>query len=337
KVAFAFDIDGVLKQGEHVLPQARRILKLLSGQNDTLPKPVPFLLLTNGGGMTEAERCKALSEELEVPLGPNQLVQSHTPLRDYVMDYADKPVLVVGGQGDAGRRIAESYGLKRAYLMQDILAWRSSVWDRYVLSAEEEAFARTDIDFASTPLHAIFVIHDRGLDWGMATQIITELLASDGGLLGTRRKRRFGEEATGEVPLVLTNPDFVWGTDYPLPRFGMGAFRLALAAVYNELTGLDLTYTQYGKPYHETYAFAEKMLRQHIKGMGRDPSERLNVYMIGDNPESDIAGANSYGWSSILVETGVFKKEEGPPVHTPSRVVKDVEEGVMWALEQEGW
>jgi hypothetical protein len=29
-------------------------------------RPVPFLMITNGGGVTEAERCKALSAELEV-------------------------------------------------------------------------------------------------------------------------------------------------------------------------------------------------------------------------------------------------------------------------------
>ena len=28
--------------------------------------------------------------------------------------------------------------------------------------------------------------------------------------------------------------------------------------------------------------------------------------MIGDNPESDIAGAIKRGWTSILVKTGVF-------------------------------
>ena len=28
--------------------------------------------------------------------------------------------------------------------------------------------------------------------------------------------------------------------------------------------------------------------------------------MIGDNPNSDIAGANNKGWVSILVKTGVY-------------------------------
>lgn len=31
--------------------------------------------------------------------------------------------------------------------------------------------------------------------------------------------------------------------------------------------------------------------------------------MIGDNPASDIAGGNGKGWKTILVETGVFKRE----------------------------
>ena len=71
---------------------------------------------------------------------------------------------------------------------------------------------QTDVDFSSTPLHAIFVIHDKGLDWGLATQIITELLASDGGRMGTRRHRPFGQADGKEIPLVMTNPDLVWGT-----------------------------------------------------------------------------------------------------------------------------
>lgn len=31
--------------------------------------------------------------------------------------------------------------------------------------------------------------------------------------------------------------------------------------------------------------------------------------MIGDNPKSDIRGANNIGWISILVRTGIFKGE----------------------------
>lgn len=40
--------DGVLKQGEKVLPQARAALHILSGNNH-LKKKYPFILVTNGG------------------------------------------------------------------------------------------------------------------------------------------------------------------------------------------------------------------------------------------------------------------------------------------------
>jgi hypothetical protein len=53
---------------------ADRALKLLES------KKIPFLLLTNGGGaVTESERIKLLSHELQIDLAPTQLVQSHTP------------------------------------------------------------------------------------------------------------------------------------------------------------------------------------------------------------------------------------------------------------------
>ena len=45
------------------------------------------------------------------------------------------------------------------------------------------------------------------------------------------------------------------------------------------------------------------MLRARAK---RQRIKITNFYMIGDNPKSDIAGANAKGWTSILVRTGVF-------------------------------
>jgi len=61
--------------------------------------------------------------------------------------------------------------------------------------------------------------------------------------------------------------------------------------------------------------------------------------MVGDNPESDIRGANDFKsehgtqWTSVLVETGVFRKGITPK-YKPNVVVKDVLSGVKWALEQ---
>jgi ribonucleotide monophosphatase NagD (HAD superfamily) len=54
-----------------------------------------------------------------------------------------------------------------------------------------------------------------------------------------------------------------------------------------------------------------------------------------DNPESDIAGANAAGWSSILVHTGVYSPSDGPPSHKPTFQASDVEEAVNAVLTKE--
>lgn len=119
------------------------------------------------------------------------------------------------------------YGLNQAYILQDLIAWNPSIWDRYTLTEEEQAFAKArlsfnpdrletdkqrDVDFSQIPFQAIFVIHDRGLDWGASVQIITELLESQGGRLGTKRPREFGVSDGQEIPIILTNPDVIWKT-----------------------------------------------------------------------------------------------------------------------------
>lgn len=57
--------------------------------------------------------------------------------------------------------------------------------------------------------------------------------------------------------------------------------------------------------------------------------------MIGDNAQSDIAGANVFGWNSALVRTGVYRDAMGPPAHMPTILVDDVEQAVLQAIRQE--
>lgn len=64
--------------------------------------------MTNGGGVPDAERRKALSRDFDLELGENQLVQSHTPLQAVVGQYKDRPVLCIGGPRDNARRVGES-------------------------------------------------------------------------------------------------------------------------------------------------------------------------------------------------------------------------------------
>lgn len=123
--------------------------------------------------------------------------------------YADVPVLVIGGDGDSARKVAESYGCKKAVIPQDIIHWNPSIWDRYHFTEADEKIVRHDIDFTHTPIHAIFVIHDSA-DWGRDLTIINELMQSRGGMLSTVREDRRVQKPGGEVPLFFSNPDLEW-------------------------------------------------------------------------------------------------------------------------------
>ena len=50
-------------------------------------------------------------------------------------------------------------------------------------------------------------------------------------------------------------------------------------------------------------------------------SDNLEVYAIGDNPLSDIKGANDMGWFSILVRTGCFQSVEDNDRTNPAKLV----------------
>lgn len=108
---------------------------------------------------------------------------------------------------------------------QDIIHWRRSIWDKtdpppesmvrvsvkhsQSCSSASPADAQHDVDFNTTPIEAIFVLHDSH-DWGRDLTLINELEQSEGGLLGTMRKDRHKQKESGEVPLWFSNPDLEW-------------------------------------------------------------------------------------------------------------------------------
>lgn len=97
-------VDGVLVRSNDPLPRAKEALSYLQSRR------IPFILLTNGGGKYETERVHELSGKLEVPLDTSMFVQSHTPFALF-NQYKEKTVLVVGGDGDKCRSVAEWFAL----------------------------------------------------------------------------------------------------------------------------------------------------------------------------------------------------------------------------------
>lgn len=201
---------------------------------------------------------------------------------------------------------------------------------------------------------AIFVFNDPR-DWALDAQVILDFLLSSQGVLGTISEKNGrtdlpnrGYLQDGQPPLYFSNPDLWWAAAYHLPRLGQGGFREALEGVWTAVTGgaskgAELKKTVIGKPYQGTYEFAEnQMLRNRAQAFGPLANSPLrNVYMVGDNPESDIQGANSYRsphgskWHSLLVRTGVYSG--GEPTWTPEATLDNVQKAVEYGLKTSQW
>lgn len=305
-----------------------------------------------------------LSKKLEVSLSTSMFVQSHTPFAD--MDqYKNKTVMVVGGDEDKCRIVAEKYGFKTVVTPGDILAAYPDVWPfsqqllPYYKSFTRPLPAPIDPSSPSTSLKidAVFVYNDPR-DWGLDAQIIKDVLLSKNGILGTLSEKNGnaslpnrGYQQDDQPPLYFSNPDLLWAAKYHLPRLGQGGFREALEGIWAAITGgekqgVQLQKIVMGKPHRPTYEFAEKRLIAHRKDLLRAYDGAVGnlrrVYMVGDNPESDILGGNSYqsphgtDWASILVSTGVYVAGTTPN-HVPDQIVGDVLDAVNWAVAQEQW
>lgn len=143
----------------------------------------------------------------------------------------------------------------------------------------------------------------------------------------------------------------MWGNDFPLSRFGQGAFRVALSSIWQKLTSRGFEYTTFGKPEKLTYEYADSLLVAEIERLKQkrredsatskiDPDQPPKIFMVGDNPASDIMGGNQFGWQTILVRTGVFRDTEMHRANLkgklePTMIAEDVEEGVKEVLRRE--
>ncbi|KAH3672195.1 hypothetical protein WICMUC_004424 [Wickerhamomyces mucosus] len=367
--AFAFDIDGVIIRGPETIPEAKEALRLLNGDNKYNIK-VPYIFVTNGGGRSESARCKELSDRLDIEVTEDQVIQGHTPMKDLVDVY--KTVLVVGGVGDACKKVAVEYGFDRVVTPLDIMKWNPSVTPYHQLTEEELAVAQ-DYDFSKISIDAILVFAD-SRNWAADQQIILELLLSKNGVMGTT------SQTFDEGPAIyFAHSDFVWATDYKLSRYGMGALQVSIAALYREHTGKELQVIRFGKPQRGTFKYANKVLshwrkdvlEEHVEqnkevngnvfsdtddddddDNSDDDDEPLTVqklsqltldlppastvYFVGDTPESDIRFANSHdtSWHSILVKTGVYK-DGTIPKYKPKHIAENVLEAVKYAIERE--
>ncbi|KAF2861451.1 putative HAD superfamily hydrolase [Piedraia hortae CBS 480.64] len=352
--AFAFDIDGVLVRSSRVLPGAHDALHYLQKNR------IPFILLTNGGGKSEADRVAELSNTLGVKIDEVTFVQSHTPFANFdKLKQKNKTALIVGGEGDKCQEIAKGYGFANVVTPGDIFHACPDIWPfSSVFSKYYDEFAKPLPKALYTPgmklessfkVDSILVFNDPR-DWALDASVILDLLLSHAGYLGTLSSKNNdptlpnnGYQQDGQPELIFSNPDLWYAASYHLPRLGQGGFRNALEGLWAACThNATLSKTVMGKPSNATYAYAESKLLQHRREISPADIPLRTVYMVGDNTESDIKGANRWTghspkgvtWKSLLVTTGVYN--EGGKFREddarPTAVVKDVLDAVRWAV-----
>eukprot|EP00795_Rhopilema_esculentum_P006018 gene6018-11388_t len=128
------------------------------------------------------------------------------------------------------------------------------------------------------------------IHWETHLQILIDLLITNG-----MPNNNLREIPATNIPVIAVNPDLLWMSEASNPRFGNGAFLCCLEALYRKLTGRELIYTTIlGKPNLFTYKFASEVLATQAKNHHGDEAIVDRIYVIGDNIDTDIYGANIY-------------------------------------------
>ncbi|GBG34867.1 Haloacid dehalogenase-like hydrolase domain-containing 5 [Hondaea fermentalgiana] len=312
RVGVCFDIDGVLVRGKEVLAGAREAVQKLRSVG------VPYVFLTNGGGHLESVRARRLSDRLEVPVDPAQVVLAHSPMQQLVPEFGKKRVMILGCREEVD--VAKAYGFERVTTPQAFHALHPELYSFRAASPHPHD------DHHEDPIEALVVMHDPA-DWHIEVQVCLDiLLGRDPVRMSSGEPEVDPTHRTQVVPLYNSNDDFIYASSYPHPRLAQGAFIETLSALFRKTTGgtSELKVNRFGKPHVVTFDFARKILEKQHDG----PLER--IFMIGDNPDADVAGANNAGdpFRSVLLETGVFK--QGQDTNNADFVVP----GVWDAIEQ---
>ena len=306
------DIDGVLVKESHVIKRAVRALQLLVDGEGKFKVPVMFV--TNGGNCTEqsrADRLKALLGGIN-DISSDRMIVSHSPLQN-IAELRKQKLLLVGAEEEIIHQCAKQYN------------WASYQTGNAFANDHPYLFptkcGKIDPEKLTIPVHQSnpfdsVVILSTPLDWTETLQMLVDVLLP-------------GAEGQS-VKLYAANPDLVYSTEYCTPRLTTGAFVACLQHLYKQFTDVDLTVDWVGKPYGITYRYAESKMTEATPDI-------QNFYAIGDNPLSDIKGANEAGehWHSILVRSGVHSSKENHPVYPAEFICDDVYDAVQYILERE--
>ena len=321
------DIDGVVYRSKEVIPGSDLAIRQLQKLK------IPFVFMTNGGGLTERNKAAELTAilQLEQPITEDQICMAHTPMQ-LLKSKHQHDSLVVAGVG-AVKEVAQSYGFTDVKSLIELQAEHPELvpfkqWAKEspeIQDTASRAMRARSSDSAllsGEPIDAVLVMNDLE-DAFNDIQVIIDICTSPMGMVGNDYVSR-----SQSVPVYWCADDLLWSTNARLPRLGGGAFREMLASTFSSVTGTELEVTCYGKPRAIAYAFCEDRLAEQASKLGWDPSDMRTIAMVGDNLETDIIGANARGgrWMSVHVLSGIG--------HSPAarRTVTPGDEELDWLL-----
>ncbi|XP_020857254.1 haloacid dehalogenase-like hydrolase domain-containing 5 isoform X1 [Phascolarctos cinereus] len=277
---FLFDIDGVLVRGHRAIPAALEAARKLVDSNGRLRMPVVFV--TNAGNCAPQVKAQELSDFLGLQVEPEQVILSSSPLKFFSKFH--KKRMLVSGQGPVVDH-AWNLGFQNVVTV-DELRQTFPVLDMVDLERRPKTMPPLKTDFP--PIEGVLLLGEP-VRWETSLQLIIDVLLSN------------GDPGTGlavapypHLPVLISNMDLLWMAEAKMPRFGHGTFLLCLESIYRKITGKELKYAALvGKPNITTYQYAESLIRKQAERRAWGaPIRRL--YAIGDNPVTDVYGANLY-------------------------------------------
>ena len=286
--AVALDIDGVLLRGGKTIPPAHQALTSLQKAS------IPFIFLTNGGGVKEEQKAHDLNYKFDNKFTIDQFILAHTPFKQYSNLHGNKRVLVIG-KSDC-LEVARSYGFNNVTNPSTLLHEDSDIFPclkHTVVNSTSSTNKNNHTTNTESIIEAAFIYHDSE-NWGLDIQVLSDAI------IGVRKNANNQIEYYQKIPIYNCNSDIVYMSTYARPRYTqgkllivilyehpmlyihinhiyqliymyIGAFVEALKHVIHTHTatktspGLTLNITNYGKPYNIQYEYAEKILLKQIE------------------------------------------------------------------------
>ncbi|KAL4427077.1 hypothetical protein ABPG74_021184 [Tetrahymena malaccensis] len=331
--AILSDINGVLLKNKLVInsriKQAVQDLRQPRLNSSHAKYQIPFMCITNefyADNKLVADMINSQFElKKEFQLDQRHVALNFSPLLRYKDFFQNRQILFIGDQSRQDfQKIADQLQIKSFLTQNDYLNLKQEYSSNKLY--EEEINFNKSIE--------VILLFSSPQYWEVALGIFDQIRQS----IGYRQAQLFQTPS-----FIAMHNDFVELNEqnvFTAPRINMGVFNEIFKKLHSKLYHQDAQINMMGKPERESFEYSRGVLRkQIIESIEKiEQSEDLisNYYMIGDDPYSDILGANNYGWNSILVKTGVFQGKENHSVYPAKYVVDDFYEAIKLIEQLEG-